>query len=330
MATLKAFYSDRFVLPLPCGHSFPMAKYSRLRARLVSDGILSTRELVEPQAASWRDLRRVHTGEYVRAVRDGRLSREAQRRIGFPWSPAMVERVRRSVAGTIGAAVAALEEGVAVNLAGGTHHAFAERGEGYCVFNDVAVAARALLPAGRIRRAAVVDGDVHQGNGTAAIFRDDPTVFTFSIHGENNFPSRKESSDQDVALPDGTGDAEYLERLREALREVFDHQQPELVFYVAGADAYEGDRWGRLRLSMNGLRRRDAMVLGACAEGGAAVAVSMAGGYADDVEAVVEIHAHTVREAKRSWLAEAGRGAAEAAAPCGSTPPPGRAVTALR
>ena len=213
---LKAFYCDHFVLPLPEGHRFPMAKYQLLRERLVIEGVISPDDLVEPEAASRDDLALVHDHGYIDAVQQGTLPREAQRRIGFPWSPAMVERSKRSVGGTIGAARLALRDGVAVNLAGGTHHAFPDRGEGFCVFNDVAVAARVLARDCGISRTLVVDLDVHQGNGTAVVFRHDSSVFTFSMHGEKNFPFRKEASDLDVTLPDGAGDTEYPRHARPA------------------------------------------------------------------------------------------------------------------
>jgi acetoin utilization deacetylase AcuC-like enzyme len=289
-----AFYSDHFVLPLPEGHKFPMAKYSRLRERIIAEGILARSEVQEAPAASWDDLRLIHTREYVDAVATGTLPREAQRRIGFPWSPAMVERSRRSVGATLAACRAALRDGVAVNLAGGTHHSFADRGEGYCIFNDVAVGARALQRDGDALRIAVVDCDVHQGNGTAAIFKDDPTVFTFSMHGAQNFPFRKEVSDLDVPLEDGTGDAEYLPLLTRHLEDVLIGHRPDFVFYLAGADPYEGDRLGRLKMTVAGLRRRDEIVLQRCRAVGVPVAISMSGGYASDIDAIVTIHANTV------------------------------------
>jgi acetoin utilization deacetylase AcuC-like enzyme len=223
-----------------------------------------------------------------------------QRRIGFPWSAQMVERSRRSVGATLAAARTALAgDGVSANLAGGTHHAFADRGEGYCVFNDVAVAARVLLRSGAISRAAVVDCDVHQGNGTAAIFRGDPAVFTLSLHAAKNFPFRKESGDLDVVFDDGAGDDEYLSALAQHVPIVLGAHRPDVVFYIAGADPYEGDRLGRLRLSIHGLRARDALVLDACAARGIPAAVAMGGGYAADVEAIVTIHVNTIREAVR-------------------------------
>lgn len=303
---MKAFYSDTFVLPLPDGHRFPMQKYQRLRERLIAEGILTERDLIVPPPAALDDLQLAHSDEYVTAVANGALAPEVQRRIGFPWSPAMVERSRRSVGATIAAAHDALDAaGVSVNLAGGTHHAFRDRGEGYCVFNDVAVASLRLLRDGRIRRAAVVDCDVHQGNGTASIFRDDARVFTLSLHGANNFPFRKEVSDLDVTFADGAGDAEYLAALDAHVPAVLEAVQPDIVFYLAGADPYEGDRLGRLGLTIDGLRQRDRFVFDACRTRRIPVAVSMSGGYASDVEAIVAIHVNTIREASRSaaeWL----------------------------
>jgi acetoin utilization deacetylase AcuC-like enzyme len=299
---VRAFYSDHFVLPLPEGHKFPMAKYSGLRERLLAEDIVGARDLHEAPAASWDDLRLVHDPGYVDAVANGTLPGEAQRRIGFPWSPQMVERARRSVGATIAAAHVALEDGVAANLAGGTHHGFADRGEGFCVFNDVAVAARVLQRDGRARRIAVVDLDVHQGNGTAAIFAGDETVFTFSMHGEKNFPFRKETSDLDVALPDGTGNDAYLELLSSHLAVVLNGHQPDFVFYLAGADPYEGDRLGRLKLTIAGLRTRDEVVFDACRRRGVPVAVTMSGGYANDINAIVTIHANTIRVAANRCL----------------------------
>lgn len=294
---MKAFYSDHFVLPLPEGHKFPMAKYSRLRERIVDEGIVPSADLHEAPLASVDDLALVHTRDYIDAVLGGTVARDIQRRIGFPWSEQMVERSRRSVGATLAAASAALDDGVSVNLAGGTHHAFADRGEGFCVFNDVAVGCRVLQRDQQARRIAIVDLDVHQGNGTAAIFDGDQSVFTFSMHGEKNFPFRKEQSDLDVALPDGTGDDDYLALLRQHLGDVLERHQPDFVFYLAGADPYEGDRLGRLKLTVAGLRRRDEIVLTTCRGAGLPVAISMSGGYATDVDAIVAIHANTIRVA---------------------------------
>ena len=293
---MKAFYSDQFVLPLPEGHRFPMSKYSRLREFLTGDTDL---ELRVPGAATDKELLRVHTPTYLNQVVSGTLPREGVRRIGFPWSPELVERSRRSVGGTIGAAVAALDEGRAVNLAGGTHHAFADRGEGFCVFNDVAVATRALQATGRVRRVAVLDLDVHQGNGTAAIFRRDPSVRTISVHGASNYPFRKEVGDLDLPLTDGTRDDEYLGAVERGLAEI-EGFRPDLLFYVAGADPYENDKLGRLAVSPAGLAERDRRVFACADELDLSVAVVMGGGYAADVDRIVEIHAHTVREAART------------------------------
>jgi acetoin utilization deacetylase AcuC-like enzyme len=323
---MKAFYSDTFVLPLPEHHRFPMAKYRLLRERLVADGILTAAELEIPEPISRDDLQLVHDAGYVDAVSSGTLSADAQRRIGFPWSPMMVERSRRSVGATLSAArhilsvrlkpdttydiartttgdiagARRLQPSVAANLAGGTHHAVRDRGEGYCVFNDVAVAAAVLLRDGAIARAAVVDCDVHQGNGTAAIFHGEPSVFTFSMHGANNFPFRKETSDLDVTFDDGAGDDEYLTALARHLPSVLDGHRPDIVFYLAGADPYEGDRLGRLKLTVDGLRTRDRLVFDACRERGLPVAITMSGGYCPDVDAIVTIHTNTIREAVHS------------------------------
>ena len=305
---MKAFYSDTFVLPLPETHRFPMAKYRRLRERLIEERVLTAGDLRVPDAVAWDDLRLVHTSTYIDQIAGGTLPPEAQRRIGFPWSSEMVERSRRSVGATLAAAREVLggraatgswraASRVAANLAGGTHHAFADRGEGYCVFNDVAVATRVLQRDDAIRRAAVVDCDVHQGNGTAVIFRGDSSVFTFSMHGAHNFPFRKEISDLDVVFADQAGDDEYLTALCGHLPQVLEAQQPDVVFYLAGADPYEGDRLGRLKLTMAGLQARDEFVFDACRARGIPVVVTMSGGYAADIDAIVTIHANTIKSA---------------------------------
>lgn len=293
---MRLFFTDHFVLPLPEGHRFPMEKYARLRERVAAE-LVPPHELVVPEPASDEDLLRVHGSDYLSRVAAGTLGREEVRRIGFPWSPEMVERSRRSAGATLAACRAALAdgEGISVNLAGGTHHAFADRGEGYCVFNDTAVAARAMQAEGLARQVLVVDCDVHQGNGTAAIFRDDPSVFTFSIHGAKNFPFRKERSDLDVELPDGAGDREYAEALERGLAAALSRFEPDLALYVSGADPYEGDRLGRIRVSKAGLSARDRFVLGTLRSAAIPVAVTMAGGYARDVSDTVAIHFETVR-----------------------------------
>ena len=287
---MKVFYSDHFVLPLPEGHRFPMPKYSMLRERLAASSICGPGELREPEAVTDEEILRAHHPDYLGRVVSGALTDKEVRRIGFPWSEGMVERSRRASGGTLGACLAALDDGFAANLAGGTHHAFADRGEGYCVFNDSAIATRALQAAGLVERVVVVDTDVHQGNGTAAIFSDDPTVFTFSIHGEKNFPFHKERSDLDVAIPDGADDATFLDALAVGLDRALDASEPGLAIYLAGADPFVGDRLGRLSVTKAGLAERDRIVLEGCRERGIPVAVTMAGGYSEDVRDIVDVH----------------------------------------
>jgi acetoin utilization deacetylase AcuC-like enzyme len=302
---MRAYYTDRFVLPLPPGHRFPMEKYRLLRERCLEEGVLAPEQLHLPAAATWEALGLVHDGEYLDAVRTGTLPAAVQRRIGFPWSPEMVERSRRSVGGTIGAARDAVLTasragwGVGVNLAGGTHHARAAAGAGFCVFNDAAVAVRTLQREGLVKRALVVDCDVHQGDGTAEIFAADPTVLTFSVHGAGNYPFRKARSTVDVGLPDGSGDEAFLAALELHLPHLLEDFQPELVVYLAGADPLAGDRFGRLALTRQGLAERDRMVLGMCRERRVPAAVAMAGGYARDTADTVAVHLETVREAAR-------------------------------
>ncbi len=291
---MKIFYTDHFVLPLPAAHRFPMVKYALLRQRVEQADLSDGEPLYVPVAATDEELLRVHTREYLHWVVTGTLSEAEIRRIGFPWSPGMVERSRRSSGATLAACRAALADGVGVNLAGGTHHAFADAGEGYCVFNDSAVAARAMRAEGRVRNVLVLDTDVHQGNGTAAIVRDDPTIFTFSIHGARNFPLRKETSDLDVPLPDGTGDADYLEALERGVREALRRAAADLVIFVSGADPFAEDKLGRLKLTRAGLAARDRLVFGLCRAAGLPVAVTMAGGYARQVTDTVDIHFRTV------------------------------------
>ena len=310
---MRAYYADHFVLPLPAGHTFPMEKYQRLRNRLVAE--LPGIRLAEALPASEGELALAHTPRYVTAVLEGQLSHAEQREIGFPWSPRMAERARRSVGATVAAARSALfaGEGVAANLAGGTHHAQSDKGSGYCVFNDVAVAARLMqaewhrrAPGRGLLRVVVIDLDVHQGNGTAAIFRNDDTVVTLSVHGAKNFPFRKEASDIDVDLPDGCTDAPYLEAVDGALETLWRRHEtaghtPGLAFYLAGADPHEGDRLGRLKVSAAALAERDRRVFTACRARGIPVAVSMAGGYGRNIDDSVSVHLGTLRVAWQSW-----------------------------
>ena len=294
---MKIFYTDQYVLPLPPWHRFPMEKYRLLRERVQAEGLAGKDGLQLPPAATDEEILRAHDRGYLQRVVSGELAAEEQRRIGFPWSPQMVERSRRSSGATLAAARAALEEGVGVNLAGGTHHAFRDRGEGYCVFNDSAIAALTLQAEGRVRRVVILDCDVHQGNGTAAILAGDPTVFTFSIHAANNFPFDKEASDLDIELPDGTGDRDYLQALEKGVCHALSAAQADLAIYLAGADPFEGDRLGRLKLTKSGLAARDRMVFELCHASGVPVAVTMAGGYARRIEDCADIHFATVRTA---------------------------------
>jgi acetoin utilization deacetylase AcuC-like enzyme len=316
MRAVRVYCSDRFTISLPAGHRFPISKYPRLRAQVLTQ--CPDVQLLEAPAASDGELALAHVPAYVDDATSGSLPAQTLRAIGLPWSPAMVERARRSVGATICAARAALEDGVAAQLAGGTHHAHADRGAGFCVFNDTAVAARLMqVEAHRARRSLlrvlVIDLDVHQGDGTATIFADDPTVFTLSMHGQRNFPARKASSDLDVELPDGCADELYLQRLDDALRTVWTRlasSPAQLAFYVAGADPHEGDRLGRLKLTREGLAERDRRVFAALRERGIPVAVSMAGGYGNDIDVTVAVHLRTVVEASRSaalWAAGVSR-----------------------
>ena len=306
---MKAFYSDEFVLPLPMGHRFPMSKYRLLRDQLVLK--LPQVHIAAAAGASDGELALVHHPAYVTAMAQGSLSAAAMREIGFPWSPAVMARARLSVGATVAAVHSALVEGIAANLAGGTHHAYADKGSGFCVFNDVAVAARltqaqwgrrdarqAVRPPLKI---AVIDLDVHQGNGTAHIFRDDASVFTLSLHGEKNFPFRKEHSDLDVALPDGCGDADYALALEQALEEMARQFSPDLVIFLAGADPFEGDRLGRLKLSADGLEARDRRVFDWCFVRRIPVAFVMAGGYGVHIEETVQLQLNTYRVALSYW-----------------------------
>lgn len=287
--------SAAYAIPLPPGHRFPMAKYALLREEIMAEGIATAADVLEPQGARRDELLLAHRADYVDRFCGGQLDAMEIRRLGFPWSPQLVERSRRSVGGTIAAARAACTAGVAMNLAGGTHHAFADHGEGFCAFNDVAVTIRVLQRDGRIARAAVVDLDVHQGNGTHAIFAGDDSVFTFSMHGGRNYPFHKVAGCVDIELPDGTGDGAYLTALAGALPDIIRDARPDLVFYLAGADPHEHDRLGRLSLTADGLARRDAMVMQMCRDVGIPIAVVIGGGYGRDIHETVAIHVATAR-----------------------------------
>jgi acetoin utilization deacetylase AcuC-like enzyme len=298
---MRAWSSARFGVPLPHGHRFPIAKYQRIRDAVIARGLLAPAEVEEPDRVKRWALGLVNVPTYVDAIVDGTLAPLAVRRLGFPWSEQLRERSLRTVQGTVEASYDALCSGAGINLAGGTHHAFAAHGEGFCVFNDVAVAVRVLQREGHVRRVAVVDLDVHQGNGTASIFAGDPDVCTFSMHGAKNFPFRKERSTLDLELEDDTGDAVYCSLLASQLDRVLDDARPDLVFYLAGADPYAEDRFGRLALSFDGLRTRDRLVFDGCRRRGLPVVLTLAGGYARTLEDVVSIHATTVGELRRFY-----------------------------
>jgi len=293
--TLTVWSSSRYTFPLPEGHRFPVAKYAMLREAVIVEGIVPADHVLDPPRATDDAVALVHTPEYVRRFCDGTLDAAELRRLGFPWSPALVERSYRAVGGTIAAARHALSTGISMNLAGGTHHAFPDHGEGFCVFNDVAVAIRLLRRDGLVRRAAVVDLDVHQGNGTHAIFAGDDDVYTFSMHGGKNYPFHKVAGTLDVDLEDRTGDETYLALLMEHLPAVLATSAPDVVFYIAGADPHEGDALGRLSLTFEGLARRDAYVISQCREVGLPVVITIGGGYGKLISDTVEVHAATAR-----------------------------------
>ena len=284
---------DRWRFPLPAGHRFPIDKYRLLRERVVADGIALPEEVHEPSPVDWARLEAVHDRSWVRRVRGGELTLGEQRAIGLPWSEALVERARRATGGTIAAAHHALRHGVGLNLGGGTHHAGRAWAHGFCLFNDVAVAFEALRADGLVERALIVDCDVHQGDGTADLLGPDPDAFTLSLHGARNYPFVRVPSDLDVDLVSGTGDERYLEALDDALHFALPRATPEIAFYLAGADAWEGDRLGRLGLTKAGLRARDELVLDRLLAVGAPVCVVLAGGYAADVHDTVDINAET-------------------------------------
>lgn len=293
---MHAFTSTRYTVPLG-HHSYPMDKYRLVPERLLAEGTVTQTDLHEPEAATLDEVLRVHTPEYVHAFVNGTLERKALLRIGLPWSAALVHRAFAVLGGTIGAARVALEEGVAANLAGGTHHAFADHGEGYCIFNDLVITLRKLRAEGVARRFLIVDLDVHQGNGTAALCQADPEVFTFSMHGENNYPARKEQSSWDIALPDATSDEQYLDILARALPQILERFSPELVFYQAGVDVLAGDRFGKLALTMTGVGERDQLASAFARRAGLPLVITLGGGYARDLDRIVEAHCQTVRMA---------------------------------
>ena len=294
---MKIYYTDTFTIPLPENHSFPVTKYALLREKITAAGIIDPGDLRIPEPAGDDEILRAHDPEYWQRLQNGELTPKEIRRVGLPWSPEIVIRARHSAGATIAACRAALEEGVAVNLGGGTHHAFSNRGQGFCWLNDTVIAARAMQAENRAGRIVIVDCDVHQGNGTAAILANDSTIFTFSIHGENNFPFHKETSDLDVALKDGCGDDKYLAALDTGLSKSFKGIEADLVIYLAGSDPYEDDRYGRMSLTKAGLAARDHLVFQRANDAGLPVAVTMAGGYARLVDDTVDINFQTIMTA---------------------------------
>jgi acetoin utilization deacetylase AcuC-like enzyme len=293
---MRVCYTPDYYVPHPDGHPFPMGKYPALFDILQKENLVRSEDVIEPHEVDWTDLMLVHSTDYLAALANGTLEPAAQRRLGFPWTPALLRRSRLAVQGTIDTAHLALEEGIAANLAGGTHHAFADHGEGYCVLNDVALAIRVLQRERAAQRALVVDLDVHQGNGSASIFESDPSVYTFSIHGENNYPLRKQRSSRDVGLGDGADDSLYLQTLSQHLPDVLEQSRPDVVFYLAGVDAAAGDRYGRLDLTPDGIRQRDRYVVRTIRRERIPLAIVLAGGYAKTAAATADLHAMVHRE----------------------------------
>jgi acetoin utilization deacetylase AcuC-like enzyme len=303
MHSYRIFYSPYYYADIGEGHVFPIKKFELVRDKLLAEGTLQKAEIVEPQPAAVEDVLLAHTEDYVTRLRNGELNAKEIRRLGLPWSPSLVRRSFLACSGTINAARHALSNNVSSNLAGGTHHAFPDRGEGFCVLNDVAIAIKVLQREKLAQKFLIVDCDVHQGNGTAFIFQNEPDVFTFSMHGAKNYPLHKEQSTLDLELPDGTRDAEFLETLAEALPRVFLHN-PDIVFYLGGADPFEKDKLGRLKLTVEGLRERDEMVLQYAREREVPIVTTMSGGYALDINDTVEIHCNTIRSVKKVFFAE--------------------------
>ena len=298
MNSFRIFYSPYYYADIGENHVFPIRKFELVRDKLLQEGTLQSWEIFEPQPAEIEDVLLVHTEDYISRLRNETLTAKEIRKLGLPWSKSLVRRSFLATSGTINAAKHALKNGVASNLAGGTHHSFPDRGEGFCVLNDVAVAIEVLRRENSAKRFLIIDCDVHQGNGTAFIYKDDETVFTFSMHGAKNYPLFKETSNLDIELADGTSDEEYLETLNEALPRVFLHD-PDIIFYLGGADPFERDKLGRLALTFDGLMRRDEAVLSFAKERDVPIVTVMSGGYAQDINDTVEIHCNTIRAVKK-------------------------------
>ncbi|MDQ3373996.1 MAG: histone deacetylase [Acidobacteriota bacterium] len=301
MSIFNIFYSPFYYADIGEGHVFPIKKFEFVRNKLLKEGNLSPGEIVEPNPAEIKDVLLVHTEDYIKRLRDGTLTVKEVRRLGLPWSESLVRRSFLAVSGTINAARSALDNGISSNLAGGTHHAFPDRGEGFCVLNDVAIAIRVLQRDKLAKKFLIIDCDVHQGNGTAFIFKDETEIFTFSMHGAKNYPLFKENSSLDIELPDKTSDKDFIEILNEALPRVF-LNEPDIVFYLAGADPYEKDKLGRLGLTISGLRQRDETVLEYAKMLEIPIVTVMSGGYALDINDTVEIHCNTIRAVKKVFF----------------------------
>jgi acetoin utilization deacetylase AcuC-like enzyme len=299
---LRISYSPGYIAPLPDGHIFPMKKFNGLHQYLIQNDIFHPGSFVEPNLADMAALCSVHTPEYSRKIWEGTLSAKEERRMGLPWSKMLAIRSRLAVQGTINAGLMALQDGIAGNLAGGTHHAMPNHGEGFCVFNDVAIAIKVLRNSKWVKRVLVIDCDVHQGNGTAEIFQDEPDVFTFSIHGEKNYPFVKPPSTLDVSLPDNTGDQQYLKNLSEALDTIFYNFIPDLVFYLGGIDPLESDHYGRLSLTLNGIEERERMVIETVIGKEIPLVLLLSGGYAPSVRETVEAHSIMYRIAREASI----------------------------
>lgn len=298
---MRVSYSPGYQAPLPENHIFPMGKFKGLHQFLLQDKWIQLENIVEPSEASVSDLMTVHTQAYIQEILSGQMNERKHRRLGLPWSSGLARRSRLAVQGTINASLMALQDGIAGNLAGGTHHAMPDYGEGFCIFNDVAVAIKILQRSLWVRNVLVIDCDVHQGNGTASVFAGDSSVFTFSIHGENNYPFQKPPSTMDIGLADETDDAAYLQKLAEALEVIFDRFEPDLVYYLGGIDPLETDHFGRLSLSLNGLYKRDRLVIEKCYDLKIPITLLLSGGYAPTLQETVKAHALMYQAGLEVW-----------------------------
>jgi len=298
---LHIAYAPIYAHPLPEGHRFPMLKYELIPEQLLYEGTITAANLFHPAVCSHEIILLTHSAGYIKKLEEQTLTAKEQRRIGFPQSPKLTEREFVIIQGTIDCCYAALQNGVALNVAGGTHHAFADRGEGFCLLNDFAIAANYMLHRQLVKKILIIDLDVHQGNGTAKLFESNTKVFTFSMHGAHNYPFHKENSDLDIALPDGTGDAVYLPLLSETLDKLFNEVKPDFAFFLSGVDVLETDKFGKLKMTFQGCKQRDKIVLSKLKTLGIPVVVAMGGGYSADIKIIVEAHCNTFRLAKEIY-----------------------------